>query len=126
MGDRMLTVTGIKETVLRRLEAKGEVTIELISFTNLRTATLLNRGDKVFLTADLYEELSDRTEGIVADVEDISIHPVRVGMEHLDEKEVQRARLRVRFYRYGRIRRLNWEGEVPEIDITIIEQPLIL
>ena len=122
----MLTLTGIKEASLRRLEVRGSTSLELVSFTNVRTASLLSRGDLVFLTSDLYEELSNHTEGIVAEVEEVSIHPVKVSMEHIDEREIQRARLRVRFHRYGRIRRLNWESEIPEIDIMIIEQSVIL
>ncbi len=121
-----MVLTGLKEEVLRKLEVRGETTIELISFVNVRTATLLNPADSVLLTTDLYEELSNRTEGIVAEVIDVSITPVRVSMDHVDEKEIQRARIRVRFSGYGRVKAVNWIDEVPHIDILIVENPVIL
>ncbi|NPA86684.1 MAG: DUF473 domain-containing protein [Candidatus Diapherotrites archaeon] len=126
MVDTIFALSGVKEEALRRLEKRGEAVMEFISFVNVRTASLLSPGERVFLTSEPYELLGPRTEGIVAEVLGISINPVRINLDHVDEKEVQRARVRLRFLSYGRVRRVDWLEGRPHVELIIIEHPVIL
>ena len=121
----VLVLTGLKDSVLRKLEQKGVTTVELISFANVRTSSLLSQGERVFLTTDAYEELSRGTDGIVAEVVGIDISPVRINMEHIDEKELQRARIKVRFLSYGRVKNVRME-ETAQVDLIVLENTIIL
>lgn len=122
----MLALTGIREESLRRLEKRGETLLEVISFANVRTASLLTPGEQVFLTSEPYEMLGNRTDGIVAEVVSVDIGPVRTNIEYIDEKEIQRARIRVKFHSYGRIKSIMWLNEQPNVELIILENALIL
>ncbi len=109
----MRVLYGVTEEAMERLRRRGEAVLEFISFTNVRTATELSPGEEVFVTPVPYEEIKEGVEGVVCRVVSVEVGYVRLLMGHLDEKEVQRARIRLRFVGEGRI------GAVREEEITI-------
>ena len=126
MGDRMRVLAGLKPTVLARLEKKGEIVIELISYQGVYNVLHTSTGEKIFLTDDLYEELKRGTEGIIAEVISRDVSHVRVSLDHVDEREIQRARIKVRFLRYGRIKEVrSGEGSVA-VEVFNFGHPIVL
>ncbi len=123
MGENMLAFTGIKKESLERLTRKGVIVLEFLSFVNVRTASLLEKGDRVFLTEDVYEELDTHTEGIVGEVLEVRIAPSRVNIDHIDEVEVQRARVKVKFVSFGRVKEI--EEERPAVTVVILDRALV-
>ena len=121
MGESVRVSYGVTEEALERLRRRGEAVLEFISFTNVRAASEVVPGEEVFLTPLPYEEVKEGTEGIVCRVVSVEIGFVRLLMGHLDEKEAQRARVRLRFVGYGRIVSIKEE----RVTIRILGGPVV-
>ncbi len=119
-------MAGIKPSSLARLEKRGESVIELISYQGVHSVLRASEGDKVFLTEDAYEELRRGSEGIVVELLSKDVSPVRVSLDHVDEREIQRARIRVRFLRYGRVRDINREEGSVTVEVFDFGHPIVI
>ncbi len=126
MGDTVYVLAGIKPSSLARLEKRGESVIELISYQGVHSVLQVSEGDKVFLTEDAYEELRRGSEGIVVELLSKDVSPVRVSLDHVDEREIQRARIRVRFLRYGRVKDINRKEGSVTVEVFDFGHPIVI
>lgn len=113
---------GVTEDAMARLKNKGEAVLEFISYTNVRTASEVSPGEEVFVTSIPYEEVREGADGIVCRVLSVDIGFVRLLMGHLDEKEAQRARVRLRFVGHGRITSVREE----KVTIHVLGGPMVV
>ncbi len=122
MGDTMLALTALRADVVQQLLRRGTATVELISYDNVQTALKLREGDKVFVTDDLGEDISRGTQGVVCIVERISIDHVRVRWAlEVDEREILRARLRLKALSPARVRKASEAGvEIEEFTHALL------
>ncbi len=122
MGDIMLALTALRADVVQQLLRRGTATVELISYDNVQTALKLREGDKVFVTDDLGEDISRGTQGVVCIVERISIDHVRVRWApEVDEREILRARLRLKALSPARVRKASEAGvEIEEFTHALL------
>lgn len=104
----MLAITALRADVVQQLLRRGSATVELISHDNVETALKLREGDRVFVTDELGEDVSRGTQGVVCLVERLSIDHVRIrGVPEIDEREILRARLRLKTLFPARVKKVS-------------------
>jgi hypothetical protein len=126
MGEIMHVLAGLRPESLARLEKRGEVVFEIISYRGIYAVIHSEEGGEIFLTTDLYEELGKGTEGVVARIVSKDVSDVRVSFDHVDEREVQRARVKVQFLRYARVREVLHRKEYVSVELFEQRSPFIL
>jgi hypothetical protein len=122
----MHVLAGLRPESLARLEKRGEAVFEIISYRGVYAVIHSDEGEEIFLTSDFYEELGKGTEGIVARIVSKDVGDVRVSLEHIDEREIQRARVKVQFLRYGRVREVLRRKEYVNVELFDQKNPFIL
>ncbi len=101
----MLALTDLRGDVIQTLLRRGAITVELVSYGNVEVALKLRVGDHVFVTDELEDDVGRGTRGVVCTVERISVEKVRVrGLPELDEREILRARIRLKSEGPARVR----------------------
>ena len=123
MGDSVLALTALRSDVLQQLARRGFASVELVSHQNVSVAMKVRPGDRVFVTDELADELSKGTVGAVCVVERVSVEWVRIrGAPEYDEREILRARLRLRYDGPAKVEKV----EGADVDVSIPSQFVII
>ncbi len=119
----MYIVGGVKGSFLRKLRERGEAVGEFISHLSVRA--FMNTDGLVFLTEDLFEEIGPGTRGVIAEVREREISFVRIHFDHIDEKEIERARVRLVYKGEGILKEVRLSDRLP-VARSFQQSPLVV
>ncbi|ACS91037.1 DUF473 domain-containing protein [Thermococcus sibiricus] len=108
----LLVLAGISRKTLDQLLRNPYRTIEIRSARNVIAIQSLKLGERVFLTYETLQDITQGTEGIIAEVLKIERMEQRIPWEESDEREQTICRLQLRLKGLGKVIEISTEGEV--------------
>lgn len=104
----MPAVTGISKKVYDLLLKRSLLSLEIKSAHNVHALLSVQKGNQIFLTPILREDLRPRTEGVICEVEDKKVTLQK--KKNWDEVEIVAVRLQVRYACRGRVKGIEEKG----------------
>ena len=107
-GGKIPALTSISKKVYELLLKRSLLTLEIKSAHNINALQPVKKGDFIFLTPILREDLLPRAEGVICEIQEKKVMLQK--KKHWDEVEIITVRLQVKLQCTARIRSVEKEG----------------
>lgn len=114
----MYVLTCITPRVFRELISEGIKTMVLKSAHNINTLIKANPSESIFITCRAEDDITRETEGIIAEIENISIYNSRQSMEN-DEYETTCVRVQFKLINVAKVKDITRNEEDKRLTVDI-------
>lgn len=115
--EKMPAITGISRKVYELLQARPLLSVEILSAHNVHALLSTHKGDHIFLTPILREDLFPKAEGLVCEIleKNASLQKTR----NQDEVEIVAVRIQVRPIGAARIKNVEVKALDQGVDVEV-------